>query len=208
MTPSPQSMTVTQCATCGVERAEPLPEVCPICADERQFVPTTGQRWTSPAQSRAAGAGLEFSEREPDVLMIEQKHCPGIRQRPAVIRTEHGNVMVEVPNYISDEAVAAIRGWGGLSAIVASHPHMYGVQSLWSAEFDDCPVYISAPDEQWLGVRPANTVVWGGGHAADPADGGEIEILPGVRLATRRTLPGQCGGPLDRAGRPGGSLLG
>ncbi|MXR12575.1 hydrolase, partial [Mycoplasma flocculare] len=25
------------CATCGVEAADPLPDVCPICEDERQF---------------------------------------------------------------------------------------------------------------------------------------------------------------------------
>lgn len=174
---------VTQCATCGVERAEPLPEVCPICADERQYVPVAGQRWTTPEQSRAAGASIEFTERETDVIGLEQKNCPGIGQRPSLIRTDHGNVLVEVPNYISDEAVAAIRGWGGLSAIIASHPHMYGLQSLWSAAFDHCPVYVSAPDEQWLGLRPRNTIVWGGGHAADPADGGEIEILPGVRAS-------------------------
>ena len=35
------------CATCGVESAEPLPETCAICADERQWVPQAGQRWTS-----------------------------------------------------------------------------------------------------------------------------------------------------------------
>ncbi|MGN0102403.1 MAG: hydrolase [Dietzia sp.] len=174
---------VIQCATCGVERAEPLPEVCPICADERQYVPADGQRWTSPEQSRASGAFLEFAERETDVIGIDQRGCPGIGQRPSLIRTDYGNVLAEVPNYISDEAVAAIRGWGGLSAIIASHPHMYGVQSLWSAAFDDCPVYVSAPDEQWLGLRPANTVVWGGGHAADPDAGGDIEILPGVRAS-------------------------
>lgn len=174
---------VVQCATCGVERAEPLPEVCPICADERQYVPSGGQRWTSPAESLARGASLEFTERETDVLSVTQQQCPGIGQKPAIIRTDHGNVMVEVPNVISEEAVTAVRGWGGLAAIVASHPHMYGVQSLWSAAFDDCPVYVSAPDEQWLGLRPANTVVWGGGHAADPADGGEIEIVPGVRAS-------------------------
>ena len=174
---------VTQCATCGVERADPLPEVCPICADERQYVPSGGQRWTDPEESRARGASIEFAERETDVLNLVQINCPGIGQKPALIRTEHGNVLVEAPNYISDEAVAAVRGWGGLAAIIASHPHMYGVQSLWSAAFDDCPVYVSAPDEQWLGLRPGNTVVWGGGHAADPAEGGEIEIVPGVRAS-------------------------
>lgn len=174
---------VTQCATCGVERAEPLPEVCPICADERQYVPSGGQRWTDPEESRARGASIEFAERETDVLNLVQINCPGIGQKPALIRTEHGNVLVEAPNYISEEAVAAVRGWGGLAAIIASHPHMYGVQSLWSAAFDDCPVYVSAPDEQWLGLRPGNTVVWGGGHTADPAEGGEIEIVPGVRAS-------------------------
>lgn len=174
---------VTQCATCGVERAEPLPEVCPICADERQFVPAGGQRWTTPEQSRARGASIEFAEHEAGVDMLVQKDCPGIGQKPALIRTEHGNVLVEVPNVITDAAVAQVRDRGGLAAIIASHPHMYGVQSLWSAAFDDCPVYVSAADEQWLGLRPGNTVVWGDGHAADPSDSGRIEIVPGVRAS-------------------------
>lgn len=186
-------LTVTQCATCGVEHAEPLPEVCPICADERQFVPPSGQRWTSPAESRAAGAHLEFVELETDVVGIVQRSCPGIGQKPALIRTEHGNVLVEVPNMISDEAVASVRGWGGIAAIIASHPHMYGVQSLWSAAFDDAPVYVSAADERWLGLRPANTVVWGGRGSDGRSSGGdgsggvdrsaEVEILPGVRAS-------------------------
>ncbi|WP_010539571.1 MBL fold metallo-hydrolase [Dietzia alimentaria] len=166
---------VTQCATCGVERAEPLPELCPICADERQFVPSTGQRWTTPEESRAGGASIEFTERETDVISLAQRNCPGIGQKPALIRTNHGNVLVEVPNFISDEAIAAIRVWGGLSAIIASHPHMYGVQSLWSAAFDDCPVYVSAPDERWLGLRPRNTVVW--------RRESQIEIVPGVHAS-------------------------
>ena len=39
-------MTIS-CRTCAVEYAEPLPDVCPICADERQYVPATGQAWTT-----------------------------------------------------------------------------------------------------------------------------------------------------------------
>jgi len=34
------------CATCAVEHAERV-EVCAICADERQWVPAEGQRWTT-----------------------------------------------------------------------------------------------------------------------------------------------------------------
>lgn len=166
---------VAQCATCGVERAGPLPEVCPICADERQFVASRGQEWTTPERSRARGASIGFDRHEPGVDMLVQKDCPGIGQKPALIRTDHGNVLVEVPNVITDEVVAQVRARGGLAAIIASHPHMYGVQSLWSAAFDDCPVYVSAADEQWLGLRPRNTVVWG--------SDAEVEIVPGVRAS-------------------------
>lgn len=170
-------MSTGQCATCGVERAEPLPEVCPICADERQFVPRSGQRWTSPEASRSRGARLELTDLEPRVVGLTQHDCPGIRQKPALVRTEHGTVLVEVPNFIDDDIVARVRELGGIDAILASHPHMYGVQSLWSQAFDDAPVYVSAVDEHWLGLRPRNTVVWG-------ADGdGEVEILPGVRAS-------------------------
>ncbi len=165
-----------QCATCGVERARPLPEVCPICADERQFVPRSGQRWTGPAEAAERGARLEFVDLEPGVVGVTQRDCPGIGQKPALIRTEHGNVMVEAPNFIDDAAVSAVRELGGISAIIASHPHMYGLQSVWSRAFGDCPVYVSAADEHWLGVRPTNTVVWEGRRE-------EIEILPGVRAS-------------------------
>ena len=33
------------CATCAVEHDEPAPELCPICTDERQYVPEDGQKW-------------------------------------------------------------------------------------------------------------------------------------------------------------------
>ena len=42
------------CTTCGTQfapSAEP-PAACPICEDARQYVPPTGQRWTTPADLR------------------------------------------------------------------------------------------------------------------------------------------------------------
>ncbi len=167
-------MSTSQCATCGVERdADPLPRVCPICADERQFVPTSGQRWTSPEQASADGARIEITGFEPNVSGLRHRTCPGIGQTPALIQTPSGNVLVEAPNHISDESVQAVRERGGIAAIIASHPHMYGVQSQWSEAFLDAPVYVSAVDEHWLGRRPRNTVVWSG----------EVEILRGVRAS-------------------------
>ena len=48
-------MTIWSCATCGIEHpdTENAPAVCAICSDERQFVPATGQRWTTQAQMAA-----------------------------------------------------------------------------------------------------------------------------------------------------------
>lgn len=155
--------TIVQCATCGVERAgDALPDECPICADERQFVPPGGQEWTSPERAGANGASLEIVEFEPDVLGIRQHRCPGIGQVPILLQTSGGNVLLEAPNYIDDDVHAEISRLGGVAAIVPSHPHMYGLQSVWSRAFDDAPVFISSADEDWLGVRPENTVVWEG----------------------------------------------
>lgn len=38
----------TLCATCGVEHGLPLPDVCAICDDDRQYLPPDGvQRWVT-----------------------------------------------------------------------------------------------------------------------------------------------------------------
>jgi hypothetical protein len=42
------------CETCAVESAERT-AVCAICADERQWVPATGQRWITLQDLRELG---------------------------------------------------------------------------------------------------------------------------------------------------------
>src|SRR5690606_31378435 len=59
-TPSPQTGTPRDedwwiCRTCAVEHAT-RPDVCAICADERQWVPATGQAWTTLAELAARRA--------------------------------------------------------------------------------------------------------------------------------------------------------
>ena len=159
-----------QCVTCGVERdADRVPEVCPICADERQYVPRDGQGWTRPGPEAHPEARIELVELEPGLHRLDSHGAVGIGQRPVLVQTGSGNVLVEAPTHIDDDAVAAVRALGGLHGIIASHPHMYGIQSLWAAEFD-CPVHISRADEHWLGVRPARTNVWEG----------ELELADGL----------------------------
>ncbi|RRJ86583.1 MBL fold metallo-hydrolase [Gulosibacter macacae] len=148
-----------QCATCGVERAGELPELCPICADERQYVPASGQRWLEPGSQ--PDAALQFTEAESGVHALAPTNVPGIGQHPLLVASAAGNIMIEAPAHIDVDSIAAVRERGGLAGLIATHPHMYGLQSLWAREFD-CPVYIAKADAHWLGARPDHTVVWEG----------------------------------------------
>ena len=154
------------CATCGVEREE-RPQVCPICDDERQFLPSDGvQRWVDPA---AVDVSIGVAELEPGLWGISLAGAPGIGQQAKIIQTDKGNVMVEVPTVINKDVVDAVRQLGNVNAIVPSHPHMFGCQSLWSDSLG-APVYVAKADAEWLGVRPDGAKYWEG----------TLEVVPGV----------------------------
>ncbi|GAB97643.1 hypothetical protein BJY21_000698 [Kineosphaera limosa] len=160
------------CATCGWEYAPgPVPEQCRICVDERQYVPTGGQLWTTLAELARDGARVEVVEVEPDLWGLQVPDF-GIGQTGLLVRTPEGNLLFDVPGFIDDGAVARVRELGGIAHIVASHPHMYGVQSRWSAAFDDAPIWVAAADQEWLGHRPAAVRTWSE----------RFEVLPGIVL--------------------------
>ena len=171
---------IVQCTTCGVERdGSGLPELCPICTDERQYVGLDGQRWALPDTS----SRITLSEIEPDLWVLHVEGGVGIGQQAKLIVTPEGTVMVDVPAAISADAVAAVRSLGPVRAIIPSHPHMFGLQSLWSRELDDAPVYVAAADASWLGHRPDTLRLWDG--TVDPAPG-VVASQPGGHF------PGSC----------------
>ena len=98
---------------------------------------------------------------EPGLWGISLTGAPGIGQQAKIIQTDKGNVMVEVPAAINKDAVDAVLKLGNVVAIVPSHPHMFGCQSLWSAALG-APVYVAKADAEWLGVRPEGAVYWEG----------------------------------------------
>jgi hypothetical protein len=53
------------CATCAVERDEPAPGLCPICTDERQYVPEDGQKWLTRDGLAQTGQQTLIRENEP-----------------------------------------------------------------------------------------------------------------------------------------------
>jgi hypothetical protein len=163
---------VTICRTCGVETTTPPPELCPICEDDRQWVPETGQQWTTRTELEAEGHSLSIEEKEPGLFALHVEPRFGIGQTCYLACTEDGNLLFDVPGYIDAEAVAAVSELGGVSAIAASHPHMFGTQLEWSAAFDDAPVFICRADLGWV-QRPSNRFA---------AYFSEAAPLPGVSL--------------------------
>lgn len=152
----------TLCATCAVE-TDPVhhPELCPICADERQWVPRDGQRWTSVTALIADGHRVSTSSPEPGLLSLTTEPGVGIGQTGQLVSTDQGSLLWDPPGLISDEALVEVSQHGRVLAIAASHPHMFGVQTAW-AEALDAPVLVNADDADWVQLRQPRIEVWRG----------------------------------------------
>ncbi|MFD2080419.1 hypothetical protein SAMN05421678_1254 [Actinopolymorpha cephalotaxi] len=170
-------MTHWICGTCSVEYAdtpEP-PSSCPICTDERQYVPPTGQAWTTTKDRAAAGHRTRIEPvgpHEPGLHRVSVEPKVGIGQITLLVQTEAGNLMWDPAGFVDQDAVDAITALGGLAAIASSHPHMFGVQVEWSHAFSGVPVYVNEADRRWLGRNDEVVRLWSGTH----------EPLPGITL--------------------------
>ena len=142
-------MTVWICATCGVEHGDDQ-GVCPICADERQWVPADGQHWTTLDELGREGRRTRLRELEPGLLELTADPKVGIGQSAFVVSSDAGVVLWDPVGFIDDEAVERIRGLGKVLTISSSHPHMFGVQLEWSRRLDDAPVLVSEGNREWV----------------------------------------------------------
>lgn len=167
----PETMTVWICSTCGVEHAEKS-DVCIICHDERQWVPASGQQWTTLGELSENGVRAELTELELDMYGIDASPRVGIGQRTKLLRTAAGSLLWDPIGFVNDEVVAWVRELGPVTAIGASHPHMFGVQVEWSRALGDVPVLVAEADQQWIQRPDPSIQTWSG----------ELEVLPGVTL--------------------------
>lgn len=142
------------CTACGTQfdvddRA--LLQRCRICDDPRQFVPPTGQAFTTLAALKAAGHKNEWKALDPDEKLWQIRSEPqiAIGQRAILIKTPRGNVLWDCITLLDEETIEKVNSLGGLVAIVISHPHYYSTHLEWAEAFD-CPVYLSWEDKQWL----------------------------------------------------------
>ncbi len=75
------------CTTCGVQFAESEgypAEICPICADDRQYVKPSGQGWTTLEEIRTNHHN-EFKSLEPNLTGFTTTPTFCIGQRPLLI---------------------------------------------------------------------------------------------------------------------------
>ncbi|KAI9840554.1 MAG: hypothetical protein M1837_001534 [Sclerophora amabilis] len=189
--------------------------------DPRQFIPPSGQEFTTLAEMSSGGKYENRWEQDVDnqrmwSIWTEPKFAIG--QRAILIQTEQGNVLWDLITYL-DTATVEFRsltpspGWrrhskinslGGLSAIVISHPHYYTTYVEWATTFK-CPVYMSEEDKGWICRSPPDND--GGGSTTgsrDEEEGEQLRQLPlrrFIRAAREEIVPGvlaiKTGGHFD-----------
>jgi hypothetical protein len=170
------------CCACGTHLAGDAdpPAVCPICADQRQYVPAaTGQRWLRHGElARSHRTRVELVE--PDLWGVGVEPKFAIGQRALLVCTSEGNVLWDCVPLCDQSGVELVRALGGAHTIAVSHPHFYGAIVPW-AEALDAEVLLHAADREhvhrpserirfWegerLGLPGGLTLVRAGGHFA------------------------------------------
>ena len=172
-------MTGFVCETCGSQftpSVEPPPG-CPICQDERQFVPPAGQKWTT-LDALARRHFNSYRQHEPGLIGIGTEPKFSIGQRALLLRTPGGNILWDCIPFIDAATIEIVKGLGGLSGIAISHPHYYGTMVEWSHAFGGVPIHLHAADRQWI-MRPDPVI--------NPWDGDNLSLANGVTLI-------RCGG--------------
>lgn len=161
------------CVTCGVQQPDmdAPPPGCAICVDERQYVGSQGQRWTTMDELGRDHAS-ELREEETDLIGIGTEPAFAIGQRALLVRTPHGNVLWDCLSLLDDAAREQVAALGGVEAICLSHPHFYASCVEWADAFD-ARILIPQADARWI-QRPSERVdLWTE----------EVQPLPGLTVA-------------------------
>lgn len=139
------------CVTCGVQFGGSAAS-CPVCEDPRQYVPETGQAWTSLEELR--GSHRNAFRDEHGFLGIGTTPKFGIGQRALLL----DDVLWDCITLLDEETVSRV---GSLRAIAISHPHYYSSMVEWANAFD-CPVLVHEADREWVMRPDARVEYWSG----------------------------------------------
>jgi hypothetical protein len=166
-------MPLWSCSQCGAqfpETASP-PSACLICDDERQFVNWHGQQFVSRDELARDHRLIWRDDLGITGLQVEPSFAIG--QRALLLAEADGCVMWDCVPLATEDAVAHVRGLGGLKAIAVSHPHFYGAVADWSEAFGGVPVYLHGDDCAFV-TRPHPAIV--------PWTGDTLQVSDDIRL--------------------------
>jgi len=161
---------ITLCKACGTSYGT-TPDRCPICEDERQYVPVTGQEWIDVAALTATHTNT-WQQLEPRLFSIRTVPSFAINQRAILLLTPQGNILWDCIANLDPATKTLISALGGISAIAISHPHYYTTMQDWAAAFD-APVYLHASDREWVMRSSPAIHFW---------EGDALDIMPSVTL--------------------------
>jgi glyoxylase-like metal-dependent hydrolase (beta-lactamase superfamily II) len=150
------------CTTCGTQLSpdEAIPEFCPICADDRQYINPNGQSWTN-SETLQASHSIKITKLNERLYSLKITPDFAITQRAFLILSEHGNILWDCIPLLTDEVVEFINSVGGLKAIAFSHPHYYSNMNEWADKFN-CPIYVHIGDEPWVYYNDGSVHFWDG----------------------------------------------
>lgn len=166
------------CATCGVQFGSVDPGRCPVCEDARQYVPQSGQAWTTLSELRREHRNVIRDD--AGFVGIGTEPSFAIGQRALLVPWRGSNLLWDCITLLDEETATEVESRGGLTAIAISHPHYYSAMVEWADRFD-CPILLHVDDAEWV-MRPSPriehwrgetkvlgeglTLVRGGGHFA------------------------------------------
>ena len=158
------------CNTCGTQftPSEAPPPRCPICDEERQFVPPSGQTWTT-HEAVVRRHTNTFREEEPGLIGIGTVPAFAIGQRALLLKTRAGNFLWDCISLLDPATVEIVKALGGLAGIAISHPHYYATMIEWAHAFN-APIHLHTGDRQWV-MRPDPSVKFWDGDTLSLADG-------------------------------------
>jgi|SRR5665811_369151 len=146
-----------------------VPESCPICTDDRQYIPDAGQRWTTLAAELGHHHNV-FEEVEPGVTRISTVPKFGIGQHAWLVETAECRILWDLVGYVDETTIAWIERRGGVDAIAISHAHYYSTMVEWSQALGDVPILLHEANRQWV-VRPDERVRYWSGDTLAPCAG-------------------------------------
>ena len=163
----PPSPPLAICRACGVQYGEAAPSRCPVCEDARQYVPESGQRWTTLSGLRADHGN--WIRDDAGFLGIGTEPTFAIGQRALLVPWQGSNLLWDCITLLDDETAGEVETRGGLAAIAISHPHYYSAMVEWAERFD-CPVHLHRDDAEWV-MRPSARIAFWEGETLDLGDG-------------------------------------